>query len=140
MKKLIIGYDYNYHIDEEWYFYTKFWKKTPWSYASWWYMQITMRLNWKYVKRYVHRLVWEYFIANIDNKQEINHLDYNKKNNNYLNLEWNTRSENELHKRKSINDINKILNAINDVWNKEYRWRKYWVSSVTIWRREKKYK
>lgn len=100
MKKLITGYDYDYHIDEEWYFYNRKWEKITWCIAWWWYKKVALTLNWKHVNRYIHRLVWEYFIDNPFNKKEINHKDGNKTNNHYLNLERVTRSENELHKRK----------------------------------------
>jgi len=45
----------------------------------------------------VHRMVGELFIPNPYNKPEINHIDGNKDNNHYLNLEWNTRKENVQH-------------------------------------------
>lgn len=45
----------------------------------------------------IHRLIAIYFIPNLLNKETVNHKDGNKLNNNIDNLEWNTRSENELH-------------------------------------------
>lgn len=45
----------------------------------------------------IHRLVATYFVPNPDNKPVINHKDGDKQNNNDWNLEWATRSENDLH-------------------------------------------
>ena len=45
----------------------------------------------------VHRLIALVFIANPDNKPEINHIDGNPKNNTPDNLNWVTRSENQIH-------------------------------------------
>jgi len=52
-------------------------------------------------KKYrVNRLVAKYFIANPDNKPYVNHLDGDKLNNHYKNLEWSTASENMYHAYK----------------------------------------
>ena len=61
------------------------------------YLHVHLRKDGKESQKLVHRLVAEAFIANDDNKPQVNHIDGNKQNNNVKNLEWVTRSENLLH-------------------------------------------
>lgn len=49
----------------------------------------------------VHRLVAKAFIDNPSDYLEINHIDGNKTNNSVENLEWCSRSQNELHAWKN---------------------------------------
>lgn len=67
--------------------------------TNWGYYRVALYKNGtrKYYK--VHRLVAEAFISNPNNKEQVNHIDGNKLNNNVDNLEWNTRIENMNHTR-----------------------------------------
>jgi hypothetical protein len=46
---------------------------------------------------YVHRIIAELLIDNIDNKPQVNHKDRNRSNNTLDNLEWVTNKENVIH-------------------------------------------
>jgi hypothetical protein len=48
-------------------------------------------------KHFIHRLVACAFIPKIEGKDIVNHIDGNKKNNFYQNLEWVTTQENTQH-------------------------------------------
>ena len=58
------------------------------------YLRIELRNT---VKLRIHRLVAQYFIPNPEGKKQVNHIDGNKKNNHYANLQWVTNQENMIH-------------------------------------------
>lgn len=74
------------------------------------------RINIKYLDNTkkveaVHRLVATVWVPNPYNKLQVNHIDGNKLNNSYLNLEWVTNEENAQH----------AATLIRTTFNKRYR-------------------
>lgn len=61
------------------------------------YLQVHLSEGGKRFKRYIHRLVAEAFVPNPDAKPHVNHIDGNRHNNSFDNIEWCTRSENINH-------------------------------------------
>jgi hypothetical protein len=61
------------------------------------YLFVSLYKNGMKKGKLVHRLVAETFISNFQNKPEVNHLDGNKLNNDWSNLQWVTKAENEKH-------------------------------------------
>ena len=64
------------------------------------YLSVGLSKNNKTKTKTVHRLVAEAFIPNPNNLEMVNHKDENKSNNNVDNLEWCTRSYNQLYSIK----------------------------------------
>ena len=58
--------------------------------------------------RRAHRVVAEMFLGKIPKGKEINHKDMDKHNNKVTNLEYLTRSENQLHWRNKLNKRAKV--------------------------------
>ena len=65
------------------------------------YYRISLYINGKNKKTYVHRMVAETFIPNPNDLYEINHIDGVKTNNNVSNLEWCDRMHNMQHAHKN---------------------------------------
>lgn len=96
------------------------------------YIRVTLNsdANKKY-SIYVHRIVCEIFNNKPENnKLVVNHIDENKSNNYYKNLEWVTIKKNNQHSKNKkiamLNDSNKVINTFDsithayDFLNKKY--------------------
>lgn len=64
------------------------------------YLQCKLCSNGTHITVRVHRLVAEHFIPNPENLPEVNHIDYDRKNNIVANLEWSTHIDNVRHSSK----------------------------------------
>jgi hypothetical protein len=58
---------------------------------------------------YVHRLVALHFVPNPNNHKEVNHLNYNKNDNQMSNLEWVTTRENIIYSVPNRNNVVKLI-------------------------------
>lgn len=63
------------------------------------YQYLKISINGKLTTLILHRLVALYFVSNPKSKLQVNHIDGDKDNNHFLNLEWMTASENLKHAR-----------------------------------------
>lgn len=61
------------------------------------YYRVGLYKNGKHTHKRVNRLVAEAFIPNPENKPIVNHIDYDRKNDDVSNLEWCTQKENVIH-------------------------------------------
>lgn len=72
------------------------------------YMEITLgTTDNRHARIKVHRVVAEQFVPNPLGLPEVNHIDFNRKNNNADNLEWTTHQENVRHSAKVGHYANK---------------------------------
>jgi hypothetical protein len=61
------------------------------------YLSVVLSKNNKANSFRIHRLVAKHFVPNIERKPQVNHIDGDKLNNNFNNLEWCTNKENQKH-------------------------------------------
>jgi len=88
------------------------------------YYVIALSLSNGRYKKYVHRLVAELYVPNPYNLPEVDHLDTNKLNNHYTNLEWVTYKENR--RRAVENNLMKVGEdcSYSKLTEKDVRWIK----------------
>jgi hypothetical protein len=87
------------------------------------YCRINLYIRWIAKIFYIHRLVCLTFLDNPKNKEQVNHIDWDKYNNNLENLEFCTASENILHSYRIL--WNKLSNKNNFKVNHPDKW-KFW--------------
>jgi len=98
MMKRINGYEELYAVGEDgeiYSFTTKKFRKISISHGR--YKRIDLYKEGNFKMFSVHRLVAERFVKNPYKKPCVNHIDGNKLNNHYTNLEWCTHKENMKH-------------------------------------------
>lgn len=90
------------------------------------YIQTTLTKDNKAIVYLVHRLVIKHFLY--DSKKEVNHIDFDKTNNNIVNLEYVNRRENTTHYNfsKKLNTSSKYVGVS---WNKD---RNKWIAKIKI--------
>jgi len=99
------------------------------------------------VKRYhIHRLIALTFLVNKDNKKTVNHINWIKKDNRVINLEWNTYSENIKHAFKlwlnkspkwrirKNNNLSKKINQYTLKWDFIKTWGGGWDIKRFFWK------
>ena len=69
------------------------------------YLKVVLSKDNEFKNKFVHRLVAEAFVLNIDNKPCVNHKNGVKIDNRTENLEWCTHSENNLHACRILGKI-----------------------------------
>lgn len=106
-------YEWLYQVSTHWNVKSLFRYKKILSPSLWKYKRVGLSKERVVKHSSVHRLVAITFIPNPNSKKEVNHKDWNKYNNSICNLEWCTRSENEIHSYR-------------------YLWRKWWLNSTPI--------
>lgn len=86
------------------------------------YCYASISFNRKKMTYTVHRLVANHFIYNKHNKPQVNHIDANKLNNIFKNLEWVSARENECHKQSKNKNNTSIFTGVSfNLQSKKWR-------------------
>ena len=93
----VLGYEGLYSVSTDGQVYTYKYKKILKPRRKRGYLNVSLSKNKKRKEFKVHRLVATAFIPNTNNKEQVNHIDGDKNNNEVTNLEWVTQSENITH-------------------------------------------
>lgn len=72
------------------------------------YLIVLISINNKLYNKKVHRLIASTFLPKKDGKNQVNHINENKKDNRVINLEWVTSKENVNHSHKKIYHDSKV--------------------------------
>jgi len=105
------------------------------------YKRVVLFSKAKDTTKYVHRLVAESFLLNLEKKQTVNHINGNKLDNKIENLEWLTQKENIQHSvkigtfKKKCKRIRKVLNKSTGVIYKNMNEAKKSENVTSIWRK-----
>jgi hypothetical protein len=90
------------------------------------YHRVCLCVNGKKKSMYIHRIVAVAFIDNPLNKQCVDHINNDRKNNNISNLRYATNSENQMNKKKLSNNTSGVT-GVN--WHKGH---KKWEAGIKI--------
>ena len=89
-------YEWLYKVSSYWRVISRKWEIMKPQKNSAWYLRIILCINWTKKRAFVHRLVIENLLW-LDYWKIVNHKDWNRLNNNILNLEYTTKSWNFWH-------------------------------------------
>ena len=77
------------------------WKEMIYRDNGYGYLQCSLSINNKHTKNRVHRMVAELYVSGYFEGAHVDHIDNNKINNHYTNLQWCTKAYNQI-KRDDI--------------------------------------